>query len=163
VLSGRLAAHDVADLEALVCRVITDSLRRYNTVLDERRRNELVCDLLATAWEVGQRYDPSVGVSFATYAYRTLCWRFVDWLRGHLGNNRHGPLPTVLSLEREFEVDDGESDSPSRIRLDAALASFAGDPAADCDPELRRVLEQDDREDLGILGQARSRAHGRAA
>jgi DNA-directed RNA polymerase specialized sigma24 family protein len=132
--------HDVEDVEALACKALDDTLRKGGAYLRPDQRDDCLAFLLATAWELSERWEPGRGgVSFATYCYRTLRLRVVDWHRQEYGRTRwkfaHGThvrdRPDVLSLD---------ADHPGRDRLDASLSSREGDLADDRSPDLTRML-----------------------
>jgi hypothetical protein len=158
-----LQLHDVRDADAFVSSVIARSAGRLS--YDERER--LVQFLRIEIWRLAERYEPG-GITFSTYAGRTLPRRITDWRRTpeeggrtfwSFGNGRtyERERPKVVSLD---------ADASLRDRLDSAQSTRSGDPADDCSPDLERLLADGDRQrarDLDTLGlEADRRTAGRA-
>lgn len=70
------------------------------------------------------RFDPARGLSFSTYAYRTLKLRVVDWYRHEFGDSRYGQRPQVLSLD---------GPAPRGESSHATLGDFVGETLDDHD------------------------------
>ena len=73
LLNGTLALHDVRDIEKLACSIVK------NQSLSESDKSDLVAFLIATAWQLAEKYDSSKGsITFSTYATTTLQKRVID-------------------------------------------------------------------------------------
>jgi hypothetical protein len=145
MLQRVLTLHDVADTEQLARKALDDTLRARGIRLDEHRREDLLAELVSTAWELSLKYDATAGYAFTTGCYRLLKLRVVDWLRREQGRSRwtFGPnaqhthagsiytrqRPEVLSL-----------DAPGGSELEPALGRGQRDFADDRSPDLLRVL-----------------------
>jgi hypothetical protein len=79
------------------------------------------------------------GLSFSTLAGTTLRLRVVDWKRRHHGRTRWQFSDRVYERERPQLVS-LDTDDPDGAPLASILGTRAGDPAADCDPDLERLL-----------------------
>jgi hypothetical protein len=141
LLRGRLALHDVDDAEKFCARILDDQLRAFGIRLRRHDEEDVLSYLIAEAWRLSVRYDPTVGQHFSTYARRQLRLRFVDHLRAQLGrtvqwrSNRgriETPRRELLSLDG-FVSEDGE--------LVSGVGPWAVDTPFSCDPALGRLLE----------------------
>lgn len=141
VLAEPLPLLDVLDVEALVRKVADDRLRSWGARLTSTDHEDLVSYLIGTCWELSERYDPAKDKkpNFAAYASKILTLRCADWFRGRFGDTRHGERPVVLSLDAPG-AQDGDDGGTGQRRLVDALASSAGDPAADRAPDLVGIL-----------------------
>jgi hypothetical protein len=91
-----------------------------------------------TSWRLSLRFEPG-GISFSTYAGTTLRKRLVDWQRQRFRRTRY--VFTDHVVERKLpELVSLDADGPDRASLAATLGTRGGDPAADCDPDLARLL-----------------------
>lgn len=170
VLGGTLQLHDVENVETFAQAALTRALGKMGgAALNATEAEDALSYLIATAWELGERYDPAKspnGQSFSTYAGRILPLRVSSWYRIRFNGSdraRHD-RPEVLSLDAPIgRGDDGE---PGGSRLGDTLAASTGDPAADRSPTLVGVLERRDRaaeQACAALGeQAAERASTRA-
>jgi DNA-directed RNA polymerase specialized sigma24 family protein len=152
-LLGRTwALHDLENVENFVVKVLDDTLRARGAYLQRHEYEDAVSFLLGAAWTLSEQWDPGRGVSFSSFAYRTLRLRVVDWYRAEFGrskwqfaNGTHvRERPAVLSI-----------DDPDGNPLVDTLRTRAGDPTDDRDPDLERVLAGGDRQvarDLELLG-----------
>ena len=147
MLTGKLTLHDVRDVEAFTGSIVEQS----RLELDYHAREDLAAYLVATCWELSVGFEPG-GISFSTYASKTLRRRVFDWVRRDRGRTRwhvrgtvyERPLPQFLSL-----------DDPDRNPLAGTVGAGAGDPAADRDPDLGGLFRAGDRgrtRDLETLG-----------
>jgi len=130
-LNGRLALHDVADAEGLCRKVLDEQLRKTHAHLEPLDFEDAVSFLIARAYELSLRYDPSRGLAFSTYCYRILRLRVVDWYRATYGDARFGKQEIRESVHRPAYLDapvDGHADAAS---LGETLPAGTGDPAAD--------------------------------
>ena len=155
LLHGRLALHDVYDVEHLCGRVLDDQLRAFGVRLRSHDQEDALAFLVSEAWRLSFRYDPSVGQRFSTYARRQLRLRFVDFLRARLGTrwskSDRGcvecPRRELLSLDRLVD-ESGE--------LDGRIGAGKVDTPFGCDPALSRLLSAGssrrarDFEELGL-------------
>ena len=108
MLAGKLALHDVRDVEGLCARIA----QRSAPELSWHEREDLGAYLVATAWELSRRYEPGGANSFSTWATTTLQRRLVDWRRAKDGRSvwRFGdgtvyerPRPELVSLDPRLE------------------------------------------------------------
>lgn len=76
------------NVEALANQVLDRRLSAWNAALGPHHREDAIAYLVATCWELSEKYDPSRGLSFSTYAYRMLSLRVADWYRATFGDNR---------------------------------------------------------------------------
>lgn len=124
VLHGKLALHDIADVEAF-----THALTR-RLDLPWHQHEDLQAWLIETCWELSLDYTPG-GISFSTYAGTTLRRRITDWERHTRGRTRwqfkdrtyERQLPTITPLDP-----DDPHPAPT------------GDPATDSSTDLARLL-----------------------
>ncbi len=66
-LNGKLALHDVKDIEGLCIRIAAKQR------LQGEEFEDLVAYLVSTAWELSERYERGDGgLRFGSYAYRIL-------------------------------------------------------------------------------------------
>lgn len=71
-------------------------------------------------------YDPSIGLSFCSFATRILWHRFVDWYRDHFDDARYGKSRAIEKAQAELSRAEASGDEPAiakaRIKLrDAEL------------------------------------------
>jgi DNA-directed RNA polymerase specialized sigma24 family protein len=124
LLGGRLALHDVDDVERLAARAVDDLLRRRNIILSHHRREDLAAYVIEKVWQASLIYDSARYRSFATLARTVARRRAIDWLRADLGRTRwqfHGhtyerELPALVSF-----------DSPGGSELASTLPGGEGD------------------------------------
>lgn len=76
MLNGKLALHDIADVERFAAAVI----RRRNLQLEWADQEDLHAYLIETAWLISRDFRPG-GLTFSTYANKTLTNRIEDWNR----------------------------------------------------------------------------------
>jgi hypothetical protein len=178
-LLGRTwALHDLEDAERFVSKVLDDSLRKRGAYLRSHEREDALSFLLATLWELSERWDPERAPSFATYAYRTLRLRVVDFYRQEYGRTRwqwsdtlyERERPAVFSIERETGTGGRDprhhtSGNTDRItgELARAYAARSSDPADDRAPDLSRLLAGGDRQRSRDLYELGLEPPGRAA
>ena len=119
----RLALHDIDDTAAFVAAIVN----RSGLSLSWDAREDLEQTLQIVAWELSLKYQPG-GISFSTYAGRTLRFRITDWQRSGSGGRTiwkfRNPDGSLRIHERElpqfvpFDGDDGEPraelDQPQR-------------------------------------------------
>jgi len=117
MLNGRLALHDVDDVERF-CRQLINRQRRGG--YGGHDYEELLAWLIEAAWLLSERYDPSRGATFATFARGSL--RVANWEREHFGR-------TVWKFKDRTYI----RPRPTFVPLDDGLdlAALEGDPAAD--------------------------------
>jgi hypothetical protein len=136
VLNGRLALHDIEDVEAFVWRIV----HRSRLDLDFYDQEDLATYLVETCWELSLRYKPGTGStsSFAGWAATNLRKRVVDWQRRKYRTRwvfkdrvYERPRPEIISLD---------GNNPGGDPLGAALGTSGSDPAADRSPDLARLL-----------------------
>ena len=100
LLSETYPLHDVRDTEAL-CRDILDRvLRNWGAHLRSEQYEDALTYLIALAWRLSQRYDPTKSsLAFSTFCSKILERRVVDWYRSRFGDTRYSARPELLSLE----------------------------------------------------------------
>lgn len=141
MLAGSLALGDVRDVEGLARRALDDALRSRGAHLKPHLYEDALQELLATAWQLWQRFDPARGLSFSTYAYRLLRLRVVDWYRSEFGDSRYGERPTVLSLDAPIARGSG-ADQTSEHRLEEIVGDRdADDEAPPIDLDVLREID----------------------
>jgi hypothetical protein len=147
--------HDVEDVEKFVSKALDDSLRKRNAFLRPHEREDAIAFLLSVMWELSERWEPERAPSFATFAYRTLRLRVVDFYRQEYGRTRwewkdsvyERGRPPVLSLDGGDPVVDavtrgGGDDAADRLAALAGLHDL-GSGAVDRDLEtLRRMARR---------------------
>ena len=139
MLRERLECHGV-DVEKLSRKVLENHLRKTQSTLTEHDYDDALAYLVATTWELSQRYNPDKGPAFSTYAWRLLSLRIVDWRREHHGRNKWTfsththtrQLTQPLSLDHHHAADG--------TTLGDTLTATTGDPATDSNPDLIRAL-----------------------
>lgn len=139
MLNGRLTLHNVNDTEALCRRVLDNHLRRTRAHLRPHDYDDAIAYLLTTAWEISQRYDPTRGTTFSTYAYRLLALRCIDWRRDQEGRTRWQFANTTHERPRIDPLSLDHPD-PNGHQLGDTLTSPTGDPSTNSNPDLRRAL-----------------------
>jgi DNA-directed RNA polymerase specialized sigma24 family protein len=120
-----LALHDIDDAAAFVAALVN----RSGLSPSWSDREDLAQSLLIVAWELSLRYHPG-GISFSTFAGRTLRLRIVDWQRSGAGGrttwkfrNADGSLRVhERQLPQLVPLDDS-----ARDRLEQSLATRNGD------------------------------------
>jgi hypothetical protein len=112
LLNGRLELHGV-DAERL-SRALDDALRQRGAFLRPHEYDDALAFLLSVTWELGERWEPGRGgVSFSTFAYRTLRLRVIDfWRREYGGPAGSGRAPVTSGSGRSFS----DSTIPTEIR-----------------------------------------------
>jgi hypothetical protein len=165
------ALHDVEDVERLVRTALDDGLRARGAHLRVHQYDDALAFLLGAAWEISERWEPGRGgVAFATFLYRTIRLRLVDWWRAEFGrskwqfsNGAHvRERPVIYSIERETGVSGGDPRHNTAASSDIvtgelarAYAEKSSDPATDRCPDLSRLLTGGSRQlvrDLAELG-----------
>jgi hypothetical protein len=148
-----LALWDIDDTAAFVAAVV----KRSGLELSWSDREELEQTLQIVAWQLSLKYQPG-GITFSTYAGRTLRFRITDWQRSGSGGrtiwkfrNPDGSLRIhERQLPRFVPLDDADSD-----RLEQSLAAGAGDREDGGDFGERGLDDGGDRQrlrDLALLG-----------
>lgn len=99
LLAAPVALHDVRDVESLCRRVLSRRLEAWGAWLRPEEYDDALSYLVSTCWELSRGYDPTKGLSFSTYATRTLALRVVDWYRDRFGDSRYGGSKPALSLD----------------------------------------------------------------
>jgi hypothetical protein len=155
LLRSPLRLFDIQDVEGMAASIAWATCPD----LQFHEREDLVAWLVSECWLLSQRYEPDRGINFSTFAGTTLRRRVVDWKRqGRDGRTvwQFKDRTYVRPLPQLVPLDDAG--------LDGALASWAGDPAADRDAACGGLLERGDRSraaDLEALGvRPRRRARG---
>lgn len=146
MLHGRLGLHDVDDVERFCERVLDDQLRAFGIRLRSHDNEDALAYLVAEAWTLSLRYDPSVGQKFSTYARHQLRLRFIDWLRTKLGRTRwsQSDRGRVERPRRELLSLDGFLDETGE--LVGNLGARTVDSPDSRDPALDRLLSGSSRE-----------------
>lgn len=103
----------IDDVEKFTNDVVTKYYRGLpggHGYLTEQDRSELLAQLFVEAIKCAEKYDPTKGIGFRTYVFRT-CWnRITDWLRKRGGDRRYTPRPVEESLDASHElVGDGSA------------------------------------------------------
>jgi Sigma-70 region 2 len=178
LLYSRWALHDVEDAEKLASKVLGDALQARGAFLRPHEREDALSFLLATLWELSERWDAGRGGSFATHAYRTLRLRVVDFYRQEYGRTRwqwsdtlyERERPVSYSLERETgtggqDPRHGTASQGDIVRgeLARAFAAQSSDPADDRDPDLSGLLRGGSRQHARDLDELGIELDGRAA
>jgi hypothetical protein len=100
LLSSRLQLFDVADVEGFTGRIP----RRSRLNLSHHEFEELHTYLLEECWLLSTRFRPGEGITFSTWATRTLSLRTVDWVRAYRGRTKwatsHGSTNGAGSTRR---------------------------------------------------------------
>jgi hypothetical protein len=164
LLARRFALLDIDDVERFCRRVLTAHLRRTRAYLRPADEDDALAYLIALCWELSLRHDPAQGVTFATYAYRLLSLRVVDWRRQQEGRTRwqfaggsyERARVDPLSLNARRGGDDGDAE------LGESVAARTGDPAVHRDPDLVRVLAERSGEEPWREHESRQRVPRRA-
>jgi len=100
LLNGTLPLGDVDSAESLARKVLDDRLRASGAYLNPTEYDDALSYLVAEAWALYQRYDPSKGTqTFSTFAYRILWRRVASWYRQRFGDTRYRQKPTWVSLD----------------------------------------------------------------
>lgn len=98
---GRIAYHDINDVEAFCLRIV----HRSGLELAWHERDDLLAYLVETCWELSRVYRPG-GIRFSTYANTILSRRTVDWVRQYRGRDSRARNPgqrvQLLSLGDEL-------------------------------------------------------------
>jgi DNA-directed RNA polymerase specialized sigma24 family protein len=144
-----LQLHDIDDAERFVGAIVS----RSGFSLSFHDAEDLGEYLLVECWQLSLRYQAG-GISFSTWAGNTLRRRSVDWIRQQNGRTiwRFGDGRVHERPRRELVSFD---DDAERDRMDLALGTESGDPAADCDPDRQRLLGDGSRSrnrDYALLG-----------
>jgi hypothetical protein len=85
VLQGKLALHEIEDVEAY-CACI---LQRSALELSQQEQEDALAYLIATTWELSLRYRPGIiHKGFSTWAGITLRQRISDWHRQSGGRTK---------------------------------------------------------------------------
>lgn len=141
MLNGKLALHDIQDVEAFTATILQRNRRTTATEDHE----DIHAWLIETCWELSLIYRPdNATVRFSTYARTTLTYRLTDYIRTRNGRTRwqfkdrtyERPRPTLISLDDpELEhahqrrtMDPPERSDPSFVR---ALYSRTSRPPQD--------------------------------
>ncbi len=144
LLHGRLELHGV-DVEKLAAKAVDAWLRNHRSHLQESDRDDLLAFVVSELWRTSLTWTPEHPVGFATFAYRIVGARVVDWFRLKLGRSKwtFGD-GTVYERERPVPL---SLDAPtaSGSPLGTTLTGGAGDLEGGCDPELARLLACGDR------------------
>ncbi len=130
LLHGRLELHGV-DVEKLAAKAVDAWLRNHRSHLQESDRDDLLAFVVSELWRTSLTWTPEHPVGFATFAYRIVGARVVDWFRLKLGRSKwtFGD-GTVYERERPVPL---SLDAPtaSGSPLGATLTGGAGDGEAD--------------------------------
>jgi hypothetical protein len=150
-----LALHDVDDAQELVRRVVA----RSGLNLTFHERDDLEQYLLVQCWQLSLKYEPGrITKGFGVYATVTLRRRVIDWQRSTWGTwgRRTWKWSDGRAYTREQrQTVSLDADDSDRDRLEQTLAQRAGDPAADCDADWRRLYAERNRNragDYDLLG-----------
>lgn len=131
-LNGKLALHDIQDVEAFTAQLI----HRANLEIPWADQEDLHAHLIATCWELSLRYPPDHPSwdIFSARAATILKLRIVDWKR-----QRYGRTTWTFTGHTHTR--------PARqhIPLEHADTSRLVDTTPDRSPDLLRVLTQRDR------------------
>jgi RNA polymerase sigma factor (sigma-70 family) len=133
-LTGR-PIRSVDSVEALARRVTDDWLHASSAYLNPREYEDLLSYIVAAAWVLHQRYDPTKGTqSFSTYAYRILWRRVPSWYRQRWGSTRYhdNPVFEELDADRDAPAPACDDDDAMFTRINVELLS----------PDARHVLER---------------------
>jgi len=123
---------------------------RSRLELDFHDAEDLHQYLLVECWRLSLRYQPG-GPDFDGWASRILRMRVVDWTRQRNGRTTWQFANRTYERRRPQLV----SFDSERDRLDSALGTGTGDPAAGRDSDLGRLVSTGDRQrarDLRTLG-----------
>jgi hypothetical protein len=113
LLNGRLELHGV-DAERLSRKALDDALRQRGAFLRPHEYDDALAFLLSVTWELGERWEPGRGgVSFSTFAYRTLRLRLSTSGGASAGGPAgSGRAPVTSGSGRSFS----DSTIPTEIR-----------------------------------------------
>ena len=108
MLHGKLVLFDIADTEAFCAQII----HRGHHQLGHHQREDLLAYLIATAWEISQRWDPTAStVPFSVWALHILRCRVNDWDRSRYRTTwktKHKtytrPRPELVSYDEHRET-----------------------------------------------------------
>lgn len=111
---------------AFVRHALEDELRYRGASLDADRYNDCLAYLGLVLCVLPKRYDPTKGLSFRTYAYRTLRRRYTDFLRKTRGDSRYGNAGREVAFADPTELHEaiGVADPES---FDALIEHFDHD------------------------------------
>lgn len=121
VLGAKLSLHDVDDVEGLAGAVLEERLRLWRVYLKPHLHEEAIAYLVATAWELSEKFDAARSSSFAAYAGASLRLRLVDWFRATFGDSRYGRRPEPLSIDYRDELEAAFGSSSRGRDLDELL------------------------------------------
>jgi DNA-directed RNA polymerase specialized sigma24 family protein len=156
LLNGTLQLGSVDNGEALCRRVLDDWLHAKNAYLNPTEHEDALSYLVAIAWELHLRFDPSKGTqSFSTFSYRILWRRVPSWYRQRFGDTRYRVNPTTVSFDEDTELglleqldDVADVSIYSRINVDAlspdakmVLAKIA-EPMVEHDLSLEQLADK---------------------
>jgi hypothetical protein len=85
MLSGRLALHDLDEVERLASRAVDNVLRFRNISLSYHRREALLAYVIGEVWRASLEYDSARYRRFAILACTVAKRRAIDWRDRHSG------------------------------------------------------------------------------
>ena len=159
LLSSGFALHEIEDVE----RFCAGILKQAGLALSHHEREDLLCYLVETAWELSLRYERGDhGSRFGFYAKAILVKRVHDWRRQRYGRTVWKFAGRTYERPRAEFVSLDADDAHGR-QLVASLRTWSGDREADSDPELGGLLDGRDRQEARDYQALGLRPPGRAA
>lgn len=147
----------IDDVERFTNDIVTKYLRPRGGYLRQDLREELLGVLFLVAVKCADEYDPTKGLGFRTYVFRT-CWnRITDWYRKRGGDRRYAPRPPEESLDESHErIGDGSRSA------NAALDDIQAIDTTGLTPESVKTLEKIVRPmlELGLTKEELEQAYG---
>src|SRR4051812_33289981 len=93
----------IDDLEKFCNSALNDYVGRRGGYFVGEARREVLAQLFLVSVRCSREYDPTKGLSFQTYTYRTLHQRITDYYRKLGGDKRYAPRPTLESIEDRLD------------------------------------------------------------
>ena len=156
MLNGKLALHDIHDVEAFCTTIAKGRNRQHN----HHEQEDLIAWLIEECWILSTRYQPG-GITFSTWARTTLQKRVHDHIRQRDGrttwkfkNHTHTRTrPHLVSLDNPTWMDGRDEEARTTIGLDYYSRAGLGhsvtgqplDPEIHRSPDLMRLLRTRDR------------------
>ena len=140
LLAARLELHGIRDVEAFAGQILDEFLRKTQGHLRPHDREDAVSYVVATVWELSNRWDRERGISFSTYSHRIAKLRIVDWYRKRFSDQRFGG-DTRRNIDFAVSLDAAADGSADGDPLGHTIAGGTGDFAAGGSAGLLGALE----------------------